>query len=266
MALSALPTASLSAEAAFAYRGGAFREPRSFAQTAVLVRHPRGDLLLDTGLGAEARRQFEGTPFLMHALAELRLAQPAVAQLRAHRYDFARLRAIVPTHVHWDHVSGIPDFPGVPVWLNPSERAFVAAGHDASALMRSFGQVPIQPYAFDHGPYLGFPASHDVWGDGALVLVPAPGHTPGSIIAFVALPSGRRFAFVGDLVWQAEGLTLPAERPWVTRRMVDHDAAAVRRGISHVAALRARFPELTWVPAHDARSMSELPVFPGRQE
>jgi glyoxylase-like metal-dependent hydrolase (beta-lactamase superfamily II) len=57
------------------------------------------------------------------------------------------------------------------------------------------------------GPYLGFPRSHDVYGDGSIVCVPAPGHTPGSIIVFVTLPNNVRYALVGDLVWQREGLT-----------------------------------------------------------
>jgi N-acyl homoserine lactone hydrolase len=46
-----------------------------------------------------------------------------------------------------------------------------------------------------------------VWGDGSIVLVPAPGHTPGSIVAFIALPTGKRYALIGDLTWQLEGVT-----------------------------------------------------------
>src|SRR6476620_4573037 len=49
--LSALPTAVMGARAGFAYRGGSMFDARVFAQTALLLRHPKGDLLLDTGLG-----------------------------------------------------------------------------------------------------------------------------------------------------------------------------------------------------------------------
>ena len=68
MSVSALPTAALTARAAFAYRGGRLGDERSFSQTAVLVRHPRGDLLFDTGLGERAREHFAQTPVLMNRL------------------------------------------------------------------------------------------------------------------------------------------------------------------------------------------------------
>jgi N-acyl homoserine lactone hydrolase len=266
MSVSTLPTADIESRAGFAVRGGSFSDVRMFSQTALLVRHPRGDLLIDTGLGARAREHFATMPWIMQKLTQLTLHTPAVQQLRAAGYDFAALAGIVPTHVHWDHISGVPDFAAVPVWLNADEQAFAHAGGMPSALFRSFGDVPVRRYELQAQPYFGFARSYDVWGDGSVVLVPAPGHTPGSILAFVALPSGKRYALLGDLVWQSDGVTLPAERPLLARTLVDDDAAAVRVGIAHVAALHARFPELTLLPAHDARAWAGMPVFPQRAE
>ena len=95
--------------------------------------------------------------------------------------------------------------------------------------------------------------------EGIAVVVPAPGHTPGSVIVFLALPGGRRLALVGDLVWQREGITLREERPWLMRALADRDPAGVSEGILRMAALAARFPELEIVPAHDARAFAALP-------
>jgi len=47
MSLYQLPTGVTHRDAASAYRGGSFRDKRDFAMTALLVKHPRGDLLID---------------------------------------------------------------------------------------------------------------------------------------------------------------------------------------------------------------------------
>jgi glyoxylase-like metal-dependent hydrolase (beta-lactamase superfamily II) len=60
------------------------------------------------------------------------------------------------------------------------------------------------------------------------MVVPAPGHTPGGVIIFVTLLDGTRYAFVGDLVWQLEGITLRKERTWITRREADLYAEGTR--------------------------------------
>jgi glyoxylase-like metal-dependent hydrolase (beta-lactamase superfamily II) len=266
MSISALPTADIESRAAFAFRGGSFSERRVFSQSALLVRHPRGDLLIDTGLGERAREHFATMPWPMRTLTQLALHRSAAAQLTAAGYARTGLAGIVPTHVHWDHISGVPDFPGVPVWLNDVEREFARDGGASSALYRSFGDVPTRAYTFEPRAYLGFERSFDVWDDGSIVLVPAPGHSPGSIIAFITLPSAKRFALLGDLVWQRDGITRPAERPFLTRMSVDDDTEQVRRAISHVATLHAHFPELALLPAHDARAWAAIPVFPGTLE
>jgi glyoxylase-like metal-dependent hydrolase (beta-lactamase superfamily II) len=154
-------------------------------------------------------------------------------------------------------VSGVADFPGVPVLLSPLERAFIDTGGPATVIARNIS-ADYQIYDFEGGPYLGFPRSHDVYGDGSLVAVPAPGHTPGSVIVFMTLPDRRRFAFVGDLVWQREGITEREERPWFSQHLVNEDSAIVRDNLLRISAVAERFPEIILAPAHDARGFAEL--------
>jgi glyoxylase-like metal-dependent hydrolase (beta-lactamase superfamily II) len=259
MRLSALPTGAILSRAGLAYRGGSLAERRVFAMTPILVRHPRGDLLFDAGFGKNIDAH---VPSFYVLFTRYEKGTPAAEQLRAGGYDPARLAGIVLTHAHFDHVSGLPDFPGVPVWVDRAELDFIRGRHPAAALARSFGDLPYRVYGFPNGPYLGFAESFDVFGDGSVVLVPAPGHTPGSIVAFITLPSGRRYALVGDLVWQREGIDLPAERPWLSRQLADTDPEAVRRAIVHMHRLQALVPGLVIVPAHDARVLEALPRFP----
>nr|WP_276600390.1 MULTISPECIES: MBL fold metallo-hydrolase [unclassified Nannocystis] len=227
--------------------------------SAALVRHPRGDVLIDTGFGRDIDAHFGQMPLYFRATTRYEAATPAADQLDAAGYARERLRGILLTHAHWDHVSGVPDFPGTPVLVPAEERAFVAEGGSLTAVARGFAEVRYEAYRFDGGPYLGFPASHDLYGDGAIVVVPAFGHTPGSVIVFVTLPGERRYAFLGDLVWQLEGITERAERAWLLRVLADADAEGVRENLLRVAAIAARFPEIVLLPAHDARSFAALP-------
>jgi len=244
--------------AAYGYRGGSLFERRDFSMAGTLVKHPQGDLLIDTGFGRNIDEQFRALPFLFRATTFYSLSQPAADQLRAAGYDQKSLRAILLTHSHWDHVSGLPDFPGEPVWVTPQEREFIRKSGDMD-LCKLFTGIRYEEYGFEGGPYLGFPASHDVYSDGSIVVVPAPGHTPGSVIIFVTLYNGKHYAFVGDLVWQLEGITLREERPGITRRKADTDAEGTRENLLHMIAIKERLPELIIVPAHDIRAFAEMP-------
>jgi N-acyl homoserine lactone hydrolase len=224
------------------------------------VMHPGGDLLIDTGFGSTIDTQVQDLPWLLQRMAAYVPAKPAAAQLDAGGYDRKRLRGILLTHAHWDHVSGAADFPGTPILVNAEEKAFIRNGGFSSVVARNLKDAKYEEYVFDGGPYLGFPSSRDIHGDGSVVVVPAPGHTPGSTIVFVTLPDGVRYAFVGDLVWQLEGISLREERPWLMRRLADSDEVLVRGQLLHMAAIAAKFPHLRIVPAHDAPAFESIPL------
>ena len=259
MRVVAIEAGKMLSKAGFAYRGGDLTDPRVFGMGGILVQHPQGMLLFDTGFGSEVDQHFKTIPKLMQAVSKYETEPTVASQLHAAGLEPAMLKAVILTHAHWDHVSGLADMPGVPVWVNAQEREFIKSGGDPTVLVRSFGDLNYHLYDFPSGPYLGFNNSNDVFGDGSVVLVPAFGHTPGSIIAFITPPGDKRYALVGDLVWQTEGVELPAEKPWMSRQMVDWDAQRVRDLIVHMYKLEVAMPNLVIVPAHDRRVWDTLP-------
>lgn len=269
MELIAVPTGVNNRVAAYAYRGGSVFDRRDFYVGAALIRHPRGDLLVDAGFGRDIARQFATLPRYFRAITRYQVWKPAVEQLAAAGYDFARLKAIVLTHAHWDHMSGLPGFPGLPVMVTARDKAFFDNSPNRGRLGPPgfgppFTQTPFnwQVFGFEGGPYLGLARSHDVHGDGSVVCVPAPGHTPGSIIIFVTLPRNVRYALVGDLVWQREGLTRRLERPWPMRLLGDTDPDGTRQNLLKMVSVMQRIPQMIIVPAHDQRAYPEMAALP----
>lgn len=262
MSISTMATGWIESRAALAFSGGRFNDTRRFALNAILVRHPSGDLLFDTGIGSQWPTHRAALPWVMRKTTKVVAGRTAAEQLAEHGYAEKQLAGIVLTHAHWDHVSGAQDFPDTPVWLSEAEQQFMASGHRSTKVARSIEGMKWQTFRFDDGPYLGFDRSLDVWADGAIVLVPAAGHTPGSLIAFITLPSGLRYALIGDVVWQMEGIEQEVEKPWLSRMMADYSPVEVQSLIVALANLHHDLPSITLIPAHDERAMATLPVWP----
>ncbi len=253
MRLFQLPTGSYRTRAAFAFRGGRWGDQRDFAATAVLIHHPRGDLLIDAGFGANAEQHIDMLPTFRRSPHDL--GATASQQLNSAGYDRERLLGVALTHSHWDHVSGL-DSMDVPIWMARDERRYADQAKDDRVFATVSVGHEIREYALEGPAFLGFRSSHDFYGDGSVVIVPAGGHTPGSVVIFVAIPSGRRYAFIGDLTWQLDAVTLRVDRPFLMRTLADTDAEQVRRDLARVLAIAER---MQIVPAHDARGYTGIP-------
>ncbi|MFC4531793.1 MBL fold metallo-hydrolase [Sphaerisporangium dianthi] len=254
MAIYHLPTGTYETRAALAFRGGSFRDKRHFAASAVLVRHPEGDLLIDAGFGAGVAAHV--AMLLRFVRAPYQVGRTVGEQLDAAGYDRGGLLGVLLTHSHWDHASGLDSLRGTPVWMNANERRYAAEDPDGKVFRHVSPGHPTHEYGFDGAPYLGFPSSHDVYGDGSVVVVLAGGHTAGSVIVFVTVPPGERYAFIGDLTWQIDGIRRRVERPWLLSRLADGDPGRLRQDLLRVIALDGL---MRIVPAHDLGSYDGIP-------
>ena len=203
-----------------------------------LVEHPAGLLLFDTGQSARAARpgyHQRWHPYLRLARFELESRDEAAAQVRRLGQDPARVRWVCLSHLHTDHVGGLAGFRGAEVLVAAGEwrRATGCSG-------RLRGYVPqhwprgVEPTIIDlAGPPIGpFAGSYDVAGDGRLLVVPLPGHTPDHL-GLLVRAEHTAWLLAGDAANEADELATAApEIAEFCRRedvhvLTAHDARAI---------------------------------------
>ncbi|MEK6285728.1 MAG: MBL fold metallo-hydrolase [Acidobacteriota bacterium] len=262
LTLSLIKCGKMMSKQAFVYSGGSWSVNYDSGMAAVLVRHPKATFLFDTGFGANVDEHIKTIPSLMQALTTYDKETSAAAQLRDHGVDPAGIKMVIISHSHWDHISGLEDFPQAEAWFAREEADYIATLPPRELVKQMGDKLKLHTFEMSGPPYENFDRSFDLFGDGSIVLVPLPGHTPGSIGMFVNLRSGKRLFFIGDLTWAIEGVQLPAERPWLSRKLVDRDDEGVRRAIVKVHELMKRYPQMIIVPAHDRRIHDRIANFP----
>ncbi|MGZ3461634.1 MAG: hypothetical protein ACXU86_24345, partial [Archangium sp.] len=91
-----------------------------------------------------------------------------------------------------------------------------------------------------------------------IVLIKAPGHTPGSQMLYVRLADGREFLLVGDIAWRQDNIRLPRMHPRVVNWLGHEDGAAMAEQLRYLHDLQQAEPGLNLVVAHDGAQMAEL--------
>ena len=111
------------------------------------------------------------------------------------------LAGVFLTHLHLDHVMGLPDVPAdTPLYVGPGEP-------DAEQVLNLFtrGTIdrmlaasgPLNEWPFAGDPDTRFAGVVDVFGDGSVWAIHVPGHSPGSTAYLARTPDGPRL-YVGD--------------------------------------------------------------------
>jgi glyoxylase-like metal-dependent hydrolase (beta-lactamase superfamily II) len=93
-----------------------------------------------------------------------------------------------------------------------------------------------------------------------IVLIKAPGHTPGSQMIYVRTANGAEFLFLGDVAWLFRNIELQRERArLITTFMIkEEDRHAVFGELAALKRLHAAQPGIHIVPGHDGAAIDEL--------
>lgn len=237
-------------------------EPWNFAIASIAVKHPAGLLIIDPAFGLSiADDLHRAGPFVMSVMGDERSKTPLVKVMESAGMAASDARYAVLTHTHWDHIGALGDLPAARVLIARDELAFAAPltrFFDHGVMPHHLKRAKERLFAFDfNGPPIdGFEHSFDVFGDGSVVAVPLPGHTPGGTAFLVRGAGGVTWLFSGDTTWTSRGVELPAHK---TLRAVDSDLGVLSTSIGLLHAFQLHRPDVKVVPAHDGAALSQLP-------
>jgi N-acyl homoserine lactone hydrolase len=230
---------------------------------AFLVEHAgAGLVLIDTGLhpsvAVKPRENFGRVTLLAFRDLQMDAGQALPAQLRERGLDPSAVRAVVMTHLHVDHASGISEFPGATFLVSRAE------WHAAADQGPTHGYVRRQfDHAFDYRlldfeataspvtSFSGFARSFDVFGDGSLRVVYTPGHTLGHMSVVLRTARGEVLV-AGDAMYLRRTLA-DTHLPYRTE-----DEHLFRRSLREIRRYADETPGALIIPGHDWEAWQEL--------
>jgi glyoxylase-like metal-dependent hydrolase (beta-lactamase superfamily II) len=225
--------------------------------TSFVVTHPEATFIVDPAVCTEVeRRAIAQLPAVLRvAVRPPAETIPTITALTAlpetPRLDFA-----LPTHAHWDHVSGLLDLPGLPVHLHRRENEWIGTGPVApvGGVRDALRGRSVVEYDLDGPPVLTFTGSHDLFGDGSVVLVDLAGHTPGSV--GVLLHTSRGWILIaGDAAWHALQIEKVRQKSSYPGALVDEDREETFRTLHRLHLARQA---VTIIPTHDHQAALTL--------
>ena len=160
---------------------------------STLLRHAQGNVLFDTGChpdaATDAQGRWGGVAKVMTPI--FAPEDTVVAQLGGLGLGADDIDVVVCSHLHPDHCGCNQYFRRATIYCHAAEVAAVRA--EGSVNQGYIAKDWDQPQGFST-----FEQETDLFGDGRIVLLPFPGHTPGLTTALVRLDESGPFLLASD--------------------------------------------------------------------
>ena len=211
------------------------RKPLEFVTPCFLVRHAKGYLLWELGIGDALAKIPEGRPGPIH----WRLQRTLASQLEEIGLKPADIAFIAASHTHNDHIGNVGLFP----------QAMLLAPKGEYQWPMPKGGPRFNPAH----PVTQIEGDHDVFGDGSAVLLATPGHTPGHQSLLLRLKNTGPILFTGDAVHFREN--------WDFRRVPSFNTSSEQSlaSMERIAAIVASTKAQLWIHHDKAQSDGRKP-------
>ena len=211
-----------------------------------VIRHPKGTLLWDTGLGDKlAENKGGGAENGISPVVTVTLAE----QLKALGLGASDVTHMAFSHMHFDHTGNANSFSGAIWLLNQAELNW------ATGKPTPFAIAPDTFSGYKNAKTIMVTGDHDVFGDGSVRILKAPGHTPGHQVLVVKLAKAGTVVLSGDL-YHLRDNRKNKRMPTFNSDRAD-TLASFDRIEKIVSNKKARF-----VIQHDPNDFKSLPKFP----
>lgn len=224
---------------------------RELVAPCFLIRHPDGDLIWDAGF-SDAIHDMPNGLQVPGIGAQVTVPTTMASQLAQLGVAPGDIDFISFSHSHGDHVGNAALFTNARWIVDPDERAHMF--RDAARASPEFAGIAhlesVTPILIEGD------ARHDVFGDGSVVIIQAPGHTPGHTILLVRLPNAGAVLLTGDMYHLAESrerrlvprFNFNRDQTLASMQMIDtlatqENARVIRQHVPEDIAALPRFPE-----------------------
>lgn len=223
-----------------------------------VVEHEQGLVLFDTGQDINSLNDPDYFPKGFVGLLYKRLArfkidsnETLTLQLAKIGYDIKKVNKVVLSHLHQDHIGGLPELKHAEIIVSAQEWGNVHSilGEVNGFLKKhielpglNWNRITFQPS--QDKSIIPYNTTYDLFGDGSLTLLQTPGHTSGSMSLFIRRKNMTPLLLVGDLTYDIQALE-EVHVPGVGKHSV-----LVESTVS-VLALSKNYPNLVILAAHD---------------
>ncbi|HYW49684.1 MAG TPA: N-acyl homoserine lactonase family protein [Gemmatimonadaceae bacterium] len=161
----------------------------------------------------------------------------------------AQVKFVGISHSHGDHIGQASLFPQSTLLIGKGDWDVLS---DAKLTPN---QAPVAPWISGGSKVEPLTGDRDVFGDGSVVILGMPGHTPGHRSLLVRLPSMGPVLLTGDLAHFRENYESNGVPTFNT------DRAATLASLDRFKKIATNL-KATVIIQHDQRDVSKLPVFP----
>src|ERR671925_283358 len=156
-----------------------------FVDNCYLIKHSQGWLLWDTGLADAIAAMPEGQRPADPRMTHWRRPKTLAAQLEQLGVKPSDIKYVAISHTHPDHIGNVTMFPQSALLVQKAEYEWPS---------------PVGPRFKPEHPVTKLEGDRDVFGDGSVVIISTPGHTPGHQSLLVKLPKTGALLLSGDAV------------------------------------------------------------------